>query len=102
VHFATSSTRQHWLEKFPFVGALQSTSSCSSSAPYVGDTYTIADMAILPWYGGLVRDRFYNAAEFLSVDGYKNVQRWADCLLERPGVQRGRKVFVAGVSPVKG
>jgi GSH-dependent disulfide-bond oxidoreductase len=57
-----------------------------------GDSYTIADMAIFPWYGGLVKGWLYSAAEFLSVDEYKNVQRWASMLLARPAVQRGRMV----------
>ncbi|HWJ72287.1 MAG TPA: glutathione-dependent disulfide-bond oxidoreductase [Kaistia sp.] len=57
-----------------------------------GDTYTIADIAVLPWYGGLVKGMAYNAAEFLSVHEYKNVQRWADALFARPAVQRGRMV----------
>jgi GSH-dependent disulfide-bond oxidoreductase len=57
-----------------------------------GNTYTIADMAIFPWYGGLAKGWSYDAGEFLSVQDYKNVQRWADALLERPGVQRGRMV----------
>ena len=57
-----------------------------------GDTYTIADMAIFPWYGGLAKGWAYGAAEFLSVQDYKNVQRWADTLLERPAVRRGRMV----------
>jgi GST-like protein len=57
-----------------------------------GDTYTIADIAIFPWYGGLVKGWLYNAAEFLSVQDYKNVQRWADLLLRRPAVRRGRMV----------
>jgi GST-like protein len=57
-----------------------------------GNTYTIADMAILPWYGGLAKGWAYGAAEFLSVQDYKNVQRWADTLLERPAVRRGRMV----------
>jgi GSH-dependent disulfide-bond oxidoreductase len=57
-----------------------------------GDSYTIADMAIFPWYGGLVKGWLYSAAEFLSVDEYKNVQRWADMLSARPAVQRGRMV----------
>src|ERR1700761_6563956 len=61
--------------------------------PYVaGDTYTIADIAIFPWYGGLAKGWAYGAAEFLSVQDYKHVQRWADMLLERPAVQRGRMV----------
>jgi GST-like protein len=57
-----------------------------------GDTYTIADMAIFPWYGGTVKGWQYEAAEFLSVHEYKNILRWADQLLTRPAVQRGRKV----------
>jgi len=57
-----------------------------------GDSYTIADMAIFPWYGGLVKGWSYNAAEFLSVKEYTHVQRWADMLLERPAVRRGRMV----------
>lgn len=57
-----------------------------------GDEYTIADMAIFAWYGGLAKGWFYNAAEFLSVHEYRNVIRWADMLLERPAVQRGRMV----------
>ena len=57
-----------------------------------GPEYTIADMAIFPWYGGLVKGWSYGAAEFLSVHEYRNVQRWADLLLERPAVRRGRMV----------
>ena len=57
-----------------------------------GPDYTIADMAIFPWYGGLVKGWLYNAAEFLSVQDYKHVNRWADMLLERKTVQRGRMV----------
>ena len=57
-----------------------------------GSTYTIADIAIFPWYGGLAKGWLYGAAEFLSVQEYKNVQRWADLLLERPAVKRGRMV----------
>jgi GST-like protein len=57
-----------------------------------GKVYTIADMAIFPWYGGLAKGWLYSAGEFLSVQDYKNVQRWADKLLERPAVQRGRMV----------
>jgi len=62
--------------------------------PYIaGDTYTIADIAIFPWYGGLAKGWLYaTAAEFLSVQDYQHVQRWADMLLERPAVQRGRMV----------
>jgi GST-like protein len=57
-----------------------------------GPAYTVADMAIFPWYGGLAKGWLYGAAEFLSVQDYKNVQRWADQLLARPAVQRGRMV----------
>jgi GST-like protein len=46
-------------------------------------------MAIFPWYGGLAKGWQYGAAKFLSVQDYKNVQRWADMLLERPAVRRG-------------
>jgi GST-like protein len=57
-----------------------------------GDQYTIADMAVWPWYGGLAKGRLYNAAEFLSVQDYKHVQRWANVIDERPAVRRGRMV----------
>jgi GST-like protein len=57
-----------------------------------GPHYTIADMAIWPWYGGLARANSYGAAEFLSVDDYKNVLRWADAIAARPAVKRGRIV----------
>ncbi|MCU4530284.1 glutathione-dependent disulfide-bond oxidoreductase [Acinetobacter sp. P1(2023)] len=57
-----------------------------------GSEYTIADIAAFPWYGGLVKNWVYNGAEFLSVGQYKNVQRWADAILARPAVQRGRMV----------
>jgi GSH-dependent disulfide-bond oxidoreductase len=57
-----------------------------------GGVYTIADMAIFPWYGNLAKGWQYGAAEFLSVQDYKHVQRWADMLLERPAVRRGRMV----------
>jgi GST-like protein len=57
-----------------------------------GDVYTIADMAIFPWYGSLAKGWQYGAAEFLSVQDYRHVLRWADMLLERPAVRRGRMV----------
>ncbi|MCV0394189.1 MAG: glutathione-dependent disulfide-bond oxidoreductase [Rhizobiaceae bacterium] len=57
-----------------------------------GEDYTIADMAVWPWYGGLVKGWLYEAAEFLSVHEYKNVNRWADAIHERPAVKRGRMV----------
>ena len=57
-----------------------------------GQAYTIADIAIWPWYGGLVKGWLYEAGEFLSVQDYKHVQRWADLIGERLAVQRGRMV----------
>ena len=64
----------------------------ATSAYLAGDEYTIADMAVFPWYGGLVKGWAYNAAEFLSVQDYHNVHRWTDAILERPAVKRGRMV----------
>ncbi|MDO8694223.1 MAG: glutathione-dependent disulfide-bond oxidoreductase [Sheuella sp.] len=57
-----------------------------------GNEYTIADIAVFPWYGGLVKGWSYGAAEFLSVSEYKHVQRWADLIYSRPAVKRGRMV----------
>jgi GST-like protein len=57
-----------------------------------GDDYTIADIAVWPWYGSLVIDGLYGAAEFLEVENYKNVVRWANEISERPAVKRGRLV----------
>ncbi len=57
-----------------------------------GADYTIADMAIWPWYGALVEGLVYEAAEFLSVHEYTNVRRWTDQIATRPAVQRGRMV----------
>jgi GST-like protein len=57
-----------------------------------GSDYTIADIAIWPWYGGLVNGWLYSAAEFLSVQDYRNVQRWAELIGQRPAAQRGRMV----------
>lgn len=57
-----------------------------------GDEYSIADMAIWPWYGGLVLGRLYDAAEFLSVNDYKHVLRWAKEIEARPAVKRGQVV----------
>ena len=64
----------------------------SASEYLAGGEYTIADIAVWPWYGGLVRGWQYGAAEFLDVQSYKNVQRWAEMILARPPVQRGRMV----------
>ncbi len=57
-----------------------------------GADYTIADMAVFPWYGGLVLGRLYNAAEFLSVADYTHVVRWAEAIDARAAVKRGRRV----------
>ena len=57
-----------------------------------GDDYTIADIAVWPWYGGLAKGLLYGAGEFLAVAEYKNVQRWADAIGARPAVRRGRIV----------
>lgn len=57
-----------------------------------GPEYTIADIAIWPWYGGLVQGRLYEAGEFLSVQDYRHVRRWADAIRGRPAVARGRIV----------
>jgi GST-like protein len=57
-----------------------------------GDAYTIADMAIWPWYGALVKGLIYDAGKFLAVHEYKNVIRWTDQIAERPAVKRGRMV----------
>ncbi|MCD9530529.1 glutathione-dependent disulfide-bond oxidoreductase [Photobacterium carnosum] len=57
-----------------------------------GDEYSIADIAMWPWYGNLVLGHLYNASEFLDVVSYTHVQRWATMILNRPAVQRGRIV----------
>ena len=64
-----------------------------AEVPFVaGADYSIADMAIWPWYGSLVLGRAYNAAEFLDVTSYKNVVAWAEKIDARPAVKRGRMV----------
>jgi GST-like protein len=57
-----------------------------------GDRYTIADIAVWPWYGALAKGTLYDSAEFLQVQDYKNVIRWADAIAQRPAVKRGRMV----------
>jgi len=57
-----------------------------------GDDYTIADMAVWPWYGALVKGQLYEAGEFLQVQEYGHVIRWADRIAERPAARRGRMV----------
>ena len=64
-----------------------------AESPYLaGPAYTIADIAVWPWYGGLAKGLLYGAGEFLSVQDYKHVQRWADVIGARPAVKRGRIV----------
>jgi GST-like protein len=57
-----------------------------------GSDYSIADIAIWPWYGALAKGLLYGSGEFLQVQEYRNVQRWADAIGARPAVQRGRMV----------
>ena len=64
-----------------------------------GEDYTIADMAVWPWYGTLVKGQLYEAGEFLSVQEYKHVMRWTDEIAMRSAVQRGRKVNRAWGEP---
>ena len=64
----------------------------ANNAFICGSDYTIADMAIWPWYGVLVQGGLYSAAEFLDVGIYTNVKRWADQIASRPAVQRGTRV----------
>ena len=64
----------------------------AESEARAGDDYTIADIAVFPWYGGLAKGMAYGASEFLSVQDYTHVQRWTDALLARPAVKRGRMV----------
>jgi GST-like protein len=64
-----------------------------------GDTYSIADIAVWPWYGGMAKGRLYEAGEFLGVQDYANLQRWTDTIAQRPAVQRGRMVNCAWGEP---
>lgn len=64
----------------------------ADNAYMAGDAYSIADIAIWPWYGGLVLGRAYEAAEFLDVASYTHVMRWAEQIDARPAVKRGRMV----------
>ena len=64
-----------------------------------GGGYTIADIAVWPWYGALVEGRLYGAGEFLQVQEYANVARWANAIAKRPAVWRGRKVNCVSGDP---
>jgi GST-like protein len=64
-----------------------------AETPYLaGDNYTIADIAVWPWYGALARGLLYSAGEFLQVQEYEHVQRWTEAIARRPAAQRGRRV----------
>jgi len=68
--------------------------------PYIaGEAYTIADMAIWPWYAALIRNEIYDAARFLSAHDYAHVHRWADAIALRPAVERGRRVNRPAIDP---
>ncbi|HSU21256.1 MAG TPA: glutathione-dependent disulfide-bond oxidoreductase [Variovorax sp.] len=71
----------------------------AESAFLAGDDYTIADMAVWPWYGALAKGQLYGAGEFLQVEAYANVQGWTDRIAARPAVQRGRMVNRTGGEP---
>lgn len=71
----------------------------ADNAYMAGADYSIADIAIWPWYGGLVLGRAYDAAEFLDVQSYTNIQRWAKQIDARPAVQRGRMVNKVNGAP---
>lgn len=66
-----------------------------------GGAYTIADMAVWPWYGVLTQGKLYEAGEFLDVESYKNVRRWTEEIAARPAVQRGIMVNRAWGDPAK-
>lgn len=71
----------------------------ASNEYFAGDVYTIADIAIWPWYGALAKGLLYDSAEFLAVHEYKNVIRWTDQIGQRPAVKRGRMVNRAWGAP---
>jgi GSH-dependent disulfide-bond oxidoreductase len=71
----------------------------SESEYLAGPDYTIADIAVFPWYGALAKGLLYGAGEFLQVQDYVHVQRWSDAIGKRPAVQRGRKVNCAWGEP---
>src|ERR1700731_178970 len=64
----------------------------AENAYLAGDDYSIADIAVWPWYGSLAKGLLYEAGEFLQVQEYKNLQRWTDAIAARPAVRRGRMV----------
>jgi GST-like protein len=64
----------------------------AESSYLAGDAYTIADIAVWPWYGALARGLLYESGEFLQVQDYKHVQRWTEVIAQRPALKRGRMV----------
>ena len=70
-------------------------SRLAESKYLAGEDYTIADMAVWPWYGAMAKGMLYGGGEFLSVHEYKNVLRWTDEIAQRPAVRRGRMVNCA-------
>jgi GST-like protein len=64
----------------------------ATNAYLAGDDYSIADIATWPWYGAVALGRLYDAGEFLQVESYEHLQRWAQEIDARPAVQRGRRV----------
>jgi GST-like protein len=64
----------------------------AESAYLAGDAYTLADIAVWPWYGALAKGLLYEAGEFLQVQDYQHVQRWTETIAQRPAVKRGRMV----------
>jgi len=71
----------------------------AESAYLAGDEYTIADIAVWPWYGAMVKGQLYEGGEFLQVQEYSHVLRWTDAIAQRPAVKRGRKVNRAWGDP---
>jgi len=71
----------------------------ADSAYLAGEAYTIADMAVWPWYGGLAKGALYGSGEFLQVQDYKNLQRWTGVIAARPAVRRGQMVNRAWGDP---
>ena len=71
-----------------------------AESPFLGgDDYSVADMAVWPWYGAMAKGLLYGGGEFLSVEEYANVRRWTDGIAERPGVKRGMMVNRAWGDP---
>ena len=73
----------------------------ADNAYLAGDEYTIADIAVWPWYGGLAKGTLYEAGEFLQWHEYTHVNRWAEAIGERPAVKRGRMVNRTAGNPAE-